>query len=150
MLLESINNEVLKEMDSVKHFIELAIEAQRAGYTKAALFFLGEARDDCEHSFLYARELDKHHQSSKGDKNIVEITKSYHDAEHGAIDRLSEMFKELDEEQFYSIRPFIVNMMSIHTEDCYKAKKILQKIEVLHESDSMKDIEDIFEEETDD
>ncbi len=144
--MESIKHEILKEMESVKHFIELAIEAQKIGYTKAAQFFIAEAQEDCHHAFLYARELDKFHTSNPNDRNIVEITKSYHEMEYGAIDRIAEMFKEAKELKLRSVQPFLVDMMGRHSEDCYKAKKLLQKIEVLYPSDALTDIEDLFEE----
>lgn len=148
MALELMKQEVLKEMEAVKCFIEYAIEAQQSGYVEAAKFFLEEAREDCEHAFLYARELDKFHKTDKNQKNIMEITRSYYDLEYGAIDRISEIYKEAKEKNIYSIYPFLTDMMSKHSEDCYKAKKMLQKIEILHHSESINDIEDIFVEKT--
>ncbi len=144
--MESMKKEVLQEMEAVKHFIELAIEAQKIGYTKAAQFFIAEAQEDCHHAFLYARELDKYHTPTNSEKNIVEITKIYHNMEFGAIDRIAEMFKEAKELKLRSVQPFLVDMMGRHSEDCYKAKKLLQKVEVLHPTDALTDIEELFEE----
>lgn len=149
MALELIKEEVLKEMDSVQHFIRLAISAQECGYTKAAQYFLSEAREDCEHAFLYAQELDKHSISVSDHKNIIDITKAYCDMEHGAIDRITAMHHEAKTDNMYSARPFISQMMLTHMEDYYRAKKMLQKIEVLFSADSLSDIEDIFEDEAD-
>ncbi|MGL5955313.1 MAG: hypothetical protein ACRC0X_01715 [Brevinema sp.] len=145
MALESMKNEVLKEMEAVRCFIEYAIEAQKAGYTKAAQFFLSEAQEDCRHAFLYAREIDKDYSPSPKDRTIIDITKAYYELEYGAIDRISEIYKEAKDKNIRRVYPFLTDMMSRHSEDCYRAKKLLQKIEVLFSADSLSDIEDLFE-----
>ncbi|MGL4677673.1 MAG: hypothetical protein ACRCWI_08455 [Brevinema sp.] len=145
MALESIKGEVLKEMEAVKCFIEYAIEAQKSGYTKAAQFFLSEAQEDCKHAFLYAREIDKDYTPSSKDRTIIDITKSYYELEYSAIERISEMYKEAKDKNIRSVYPFLTDMMSRHSEDCYKAKKLLQKIEILFSSDALSDIEELFE-----
>ena len=149
MALESIKKEIGKEIEATKCFVELAIAAQKCGYTKAAKFFISEAQEDCEHAFLYARELDKYSGILDDDRNIVEITKAFYELEYGAIERISDMYKEAHKEDLRSIHPFLSKMMGKHTEDCYRAKKLLQKIEVLFSADSLSDIETLFEDEQD-
>ncbi|MGL4524161.1 MAG: hypothetical protein ACRCVN_01380 [Spirochaetia bacterium] len=148
MSLEYIKKEVQKEIEAVRVFIELAILAQQAGHEKAAQFFLAEAKEDCEHAFLYATELDKHHVPSKSDKNIVDITDTYHQLEAGAIERIEAMYKDAKNKEMASLVPFINEMMSKHSADCYRAKKLLQKIEVLFPTGALCDIESLFEEAT--
>lgn len=147
MSLDSLKEEILNEMESVKCLIEYAIEAQKTGYTDAAQFFLAEAREECTHAFLYARELDKFQNMAENSRNIVEITHSYYDLEYKATERISNIFKEAKEKNIRSIYPFLTEMMSKHSEDCYKAKKLLQKIDRLFYSEHMHDIEEIFVEE---
>lgn len=149
MALESIKKEIAKEIEASRCFIELAIAAQKCGYTKAAKFFISEAQEDCEHAFLYARELDKYNGVTVDDRNIVEITKAFYELEHGAIERISEMYKEAHKEDLRSIHPFLSKMMGIHSEDTYRAKKLLQKINILFSADSLSDIESLFKDEHD-
>lgn len=147
MPLESIKKEIEKEIDATKCFVELAISAQKCGYTKAAKFFITEAQEDCEHAFLYARELDKYSEELDDNRNIVEITKAFYELEYSAIERISDMYKEAQKKDLRSIYPFISDMMSKHSEDCYRAKKLLQKISILFSADSISDIETLFEDE---
>lgn len=149
MPLELMKNETLKEMEAVKCFIEMAIESQKYGYTKAAKFFLKEAKEDCEHAFLYARELDKHCEKIEGKRTILDIAKDYHQLEAGAITRISELRDEAHKQHFIDAYPFITSMMRRHSEDTYNAKKLAQKIEVLLRADSLSDIEELFDEEED-
>lgn len=149
MPFELMKNEISKEIQAVQHFIEIAIEAQKSGYTKAAEFFLTEAKEDCEHAFLYAREIDKHLDKEQT-KNIVDITKEYVDMEAGAIDRIGAIYKKASATETRCILPFLSKMMQLHSEDAYRAKKLQQKIQILFSSDALSDIESLFEDETDD
>lgn len=145
MALQLIKDEVLKEMEAIKCFVDLAIHAQKAGYTKAAEFFLSEAREDCEHAFLYARELDKHDEVP-GNMTITEIVKKYQDLEKGAVTRVLAIKDQIISEKHDALMPFVLEMLSNHSEEAYKAKKLLQKVAVLDEQQALNDIEELFEE----
>lgn len=148
MPFELMKNEILQEIQAVQNFIEIAIEAQKNGYTKAATFFLSEAKEDCEHAFLYAREIDKYAEKQSS-KSILDITKEYVDMEVGAMDRISAIYKKASSTETRSLLPFLSKMMQLHSEDAYRAKKLIQKIEILFASDALSDIETLFEEEHD-
>lgn len=144
MKLKLMKDEVLQEMNAVHNFIKLAIACQKAGYLKAAQYYLAQAREDCEHSFLYARELDKYDEL-EADLNIVEITKKYFQMEFEAIDRIAAIREEAKSENVHGIYPFLTSLSRDHSEEAYRAKKLLQQVEILHNSEDMKSIEDLYE-----
>jgi len=145
MSLRLLRDEIQHEMNAVQKFIELAIAAQSGGYLHAAQYFLSEAREDCMHSFLYARELDKH-GGVDDTRNIVEILKQYYELESGALSRIHEIHKQAKEENIHSITPFLSKMMGAHSEDAYKAQKLLETISILFANEDIVSTEDLFKE----
>ena len=142
MALKLIKDEVLKEMEAVKCFIELAIKAQKAGYTTAAAYFIGQAQEDCGHAFKYAIALDKHDEL-EGNASISEIVKTFQDLEVGATGRVTAIRAEVEKEGKQSLLPFVHHMLEDHSNEAYEAKKLLQKINILG-VESLSDIEDLF------
>ncbi len=143
--MKLLKNEVLKEMEAVKCFIELAIHAQKSGYLKAAEFFLGQAREDCGHAFNYARELDKYDEID-GDMTITEIVQKYQELESGAVDRVLAIKDEIHTENKNGLLPFVLHMLADHSDEAYVAKKLLQKVAILDEQQALNDIEELFTE----
>lgn len=143
--MKLMKEEVLREMEAVKCFIDLAIQAQKAGYTKAATFFIGQAQEDCTHAFAYAKELDKHN-ALDGDMSITEIVKKFYDLEAGAITRLTAIYNEASSGKHMGSLPFIFENIEEHSAEAYKAKKLLQNVTILDQDRAIKDIEDLFEE----
>lgn len=144
MAFQLMKDEVLKEMEAVKCFIDLAIKAQKSGYTTAAQYFLAQAQEDCKHAFLYARELDKHDEIP-GNMTITEIVKKFQDLEAGAIKRVTAIQQEAIKENIHSILPFIIHILEDHSEEAYVAKKLLQKVSILDEQQALNDIEELFQ-----
>lgn len=143
MALKLLKEEVLHEMEAVKCFIELAIMAQKGGYFKAAEYFLGQAQEDCHHSFNYARELDKHDEVP-GDMNIVQIVEKFHQLESGAVDRVLAIQDEISQENYRGLAPFILHMLDDHSNEAYTAKKLLQRVSILAPQEAVNDIEEVF------
>ncbi len=143
--MELLRNEILKEMEAVKCFIDLSIQAQKAGYLKAAEFFLGQAREDCGHAFAYAKELDKYDEIS-GDMTITQIVQKYLELEKGAVDRVLAIKEEITTEKKEGLLPFILHTLQDHSDEAYVAKKLLQKIAILDEQQALNDIEELFAE----
>ncbi|MGL4367433.1 MAG: hypothetical protein ACRCTQ_04040 [Brevinemataceae bacterium] len=145
MALKLLKDEISKEIEAVKMFIELAVAAQKQGYLKAAQYFLDEAREDCEHAFLYAKELDKY-KELESNKSITEIVQEYHNMESNALVRIYNIQKEAFENGVFSIQPFITKMMEDHSTEAYKAQKLLQQVSILEKENAIVDIESLFEE----
>ncbi|MGL4677672.1 MAG: ferritin-like domain-containing protein [Brevinema sp.] len=145
MALQLMKDEVLKEMEAVKCFIDLAIHAQKAGYLKAAEFFLAQAREDCEHAFSYAKTLDKYDEI-QGNMTITEIVKKYLTLEKEAIDRVLAIKDQVISEKKEGVMPFVLHILQDHSDEAYTAKKLLQKVSVLDEQQALNDIEELFEE----
>ncbi|MGL5955314.1 MAG: ferritin family protein [Brevinema sp.] len=145
MALQLMKDEILKEMEAVKCFVDLAIHAQKAGYTKAAEYFLAQAREDCEHAFLYAKTLDKYDEI-QGDMTVTEITKKYLDLEQGAVDRVLAIKDQVVSEKKEALMSFVLHILQEHSDEAYIAKKLLQKVSVLDKQQALNDIEELFAE----
>lgn len=144
-MIKLMKEEIIKEMEAIHTFVELAIESQKAGYFKAAEYFLEEAKEDIQHAFKYAVELEKHDELHTN-KTIKEIAQKYHALESGAVDRLTNMHKEASSQEKISSMPFIFKMIEDHSNEAYKAKKLADKINILSEQKAINDIEELFEE----
>ncbi|MGL4387807.1 MAG: ferritin-like domain-containing protein [Brevinema sp.] len=145
-MLESLKKEIEKEIEASQVFLKLAIASQKLGHTHAATFFLNEAKEDIEHAFEYAVQLDKHDGLGHISKSITDITKEYKELEEGAIVRLTEMENKTRSANKISTIPFINKMIEAHSDEAYKAKKLLAKISILDEQEAVKDIDELFEE----
>ena len=143
MALQLVKDEVLKEMEAVKCFIDLAIKAQKAGYEKAAEYFLAQAREDCGHAFNYAKELDKYGEVP-GDMTITSIVKKFVDLEKGAVTRVLAIQDEMVAENNKGLAPFVLHVLQDHSDEAYVAQKLLQKVAVLDKQEALNDIEELF------
>ncbi|MGL5253833.1 MAG: ferritin-like domain-containing protein [Brevinema sp.] len=145
-MMKHLQNEVLEEMNAVKNFIEMAIVCHKAGFTKAADFFLSQAEEDCRHAFKYARELDKFDAVKPADfKAALAAIRHYQEMENAAADRLLAIREEMHQEKEFRLTPFVLEMLKDHTEEAYTAKKLLQKAEVFERTEDLAALEDEFE-----
>ena len=145
-MMKRLQSEILEEMNAVKNFIEMAIVCHKAGFTKAADFFLSQAEEDCRHAFKYARELDKFEPARPADfKAVIAAIKHYQDMENSAADRLLAIREEMHQEKEFRLTPFVVDMLRDHSEEAYAAKKLLQKAEVFERTEDLGALEDEFE-----
>ncbi|MGL4394723.1 MAG: hypothetical protein ACRCS8_05815 [Brevinema sp.] len=145
-MMDSIKKEIEKEIEASQVFLKLAIASQKLGYLNAAQFFLNEAREDIGHAFEYAVELDKHDGLNETHKNITDITADYKKLEEGAIARLTEMENKTRSANKISTIPFVHKMIQAHSDEAYKAKKLLEKVSILDNQEAIKDIDELFEE----
>jgi len=143
MALKLLKDEVLKEMEAVKCFIELAIMSQKLGYFKASEYFLGQAQEDCKHAFNYAKELDKHDEIPN-DMDIIQIVEKFHDMESQAVDRVLAIQEEMIQDKKKSLAPFLLHMLHDHSTEAYTAKKLLQRVSILAPQEALYDIEELF------
>ncbi len=143
MALQLIKDEVLKEMEAVKCFIDLAIKAQKAGYEKAAEYFLTQAQEDCHHAFKYAKELDKHGEVP-GDMTITAIVQKFLNLEKDATTRVLAIQDQILAENNKALLPFTMEVLKDHSDEAYIAQKLLQKVTILDKQEALNDIEELF------
>lgn len=145
-MMKLVKDEVLQEMEAVKCFIEMAISCQKAGFTNAAAFFIGQAEEDCHHAFKYACEIDKYEGKSEAEfAPMVEAVKRYKTMEEGAVKRVVAMLAEADKENNRQLVPFLNEIMAGHSEEAYTAQKLLQKVHVYARTEDLGAVEDEFE-----
>ncbi len=143
--MKLLKDEIEKELAAVQCFVRLAIAAQKAGYLKAAQFFITKAQEDCGHAFLYAKELDKYGELD-GDMTATELAEKYYNLEHDAAARTVAIKKQIIAEGKEDLVPFMQWAIQEHSDEAYTAQKLLQQISILDKQEAIKDIEDIFEE----
>ncbi len=147
--MQLMREEVGNELESVQWFVKLAVACQKAGYLKGAEFFLTQAREDCYHAFVYARELDKYDEINDElirDMTATEAIAKYYELEHEASKRTVAIKEQVLAEGQKDLVPFMEWAIREHSNEYYSAQKLGQQVAILEKDHAIKDIEDLFQE----